>query len=166
MVMSTTNIKNFLQENTVKSLIDEIIEQLFEEVSGIHLRQQEFTELPNEEICTIYTVFHGGYHTRFFFCAEPALMKRIAENIAEETITDEDDIKEYVKEFVNVICGHIVAAIFKKTKTSARFHCPEFIDEHEILADVHNDSIITIHYTSTESENAMFLYDKILPNVE
>lgn len=142
-------------------MIDEIIKQLFWQIAKMHLRQCECSEQFNDEICTVYTTFSGGYKAHFLFCAERTMMQRIAENIAEEPLTDLDDVKEYMKEFINVICGHIVASIFGKTKMAARFQCPEF-SEGYFAPQSDDDTVVKTFFINECAENAMLLYDKVL----
>ena len=63
-------------------------------------------------MCTVYTIFNGGYEARLAFCAQRSMMKRITENMLEEPVVDAEDIVEYMKELLNILCGHVVAAVF------------------------------------------------------
>lgn len=160
-IMDKNNMNCFLgEQKNLQDAIDKIVEELFWQVARIHLHRCECATPPSKELCTVYTTFSGGYKSRFFFCVEPALMKRMAENMAEEPVTDLEDIYDYMKEFVNVVCGHIVASIFNKTEVSARFLCPEIVKGYEIPKDA-DDDIITTHYTSAELEDTVLVYDSI-----
>lgn len=153
----------FAKEEVRQFLIDEIIQQLFWQIAKIHLKPCKGLDIVNEELYTVYTTFSGGYKARFSFCAERALMKRIAENMAEEPVTDMEDIAEYMKEFINVVCGHLVASIFYQTKKAARFHCPEFTEGYHVQPDEEDDIMITTYYLDEHFANAMLMYDKTLP---
>lgn len=155
----------FTKEEVQQFLIDEVIQELFWQVAEMRLQQCDCSNIGAEDLCTVYTTFNGGYKARFSFCAERSMMKRIAGNMAQEPVTDPEDIEEYMKEFVNVICGHIVGFVFRKTKTAARFHCPQFAEGYYIPPDDNDDTIVRTYYINEYSENAMLLYDKILPMV-
>lgn len=146
---------------SLQSLIDKTIQEMFWEVAKIRLRRCECCDILPKDLCTVYTTFSGGYQIRFAFCAERTMMKRITENISEEPVTDPSDIEEYMKEFINVICGHVVASVFRKTKTSARFHAPCFTEGYYIPADDsgNDNTIITTHYTDEYAESASLSND-------
>lgn len=161
--MTVKNVDGSLvKEDDLQELIDETIQKSVWETARIHLRHCESNNVSKKDLCTVYTTFDGGYKVRFVFCAERAFMKRIAGNMLGEPVTDAGDIEEYMKEFVNVICGHVVAAVFKRTKTAARFHCPDFAEGCYVPAhDKHGtDKIITTSYIDEYSEIATVLNDK------
>lgn len=149
-----------VQEKSLQSLIEETVEELFLDIAKIHLRQyKKVTGTPND-LCTVYTTFSGGYNVRFVFCAERTFMKRITENISEEPVKEPDDIEEYMKEFINVICGHIVASVFRKTKKSARFHCPRFKEGFYLPPPGGAGAMITTYYIDEYSETAILSNDR------
>lgn len=157
--MTTTICKSVMKETTMQPLIDETINQLLWQVAKINLHHCE-SAADMEDLCTVYTTFSGGYNIRFAFCAERTLMQRMSENMAEEPVTEQDDIEEYMKEFINVICGHIVATVFRLTKISARFHVPRFADGCYLPdEDDRENHLITTYYISDFSEAAMLLND-------
>lgn len=160
--MTKDNVGCFLtKEETLQQLIDDVIKQMFWEIAKIKLCHCEYSDISPKDLCTVYTTFSGGYQIRFAFCAERAMMKRITENISEEIVTDPEDIEEYMKEFLNIICGRLVASIFKETKTSARFHSPYFTEGYYIPADNGCDNaIITTHYIDEYSETATLSNDR------
>lgn len=151
----------FKKEGVLQSLMNQVMQRMFLQTAGIRLQKCESHDMKEGEVYTVYTTFSGGYQTRMFFCGECALMQRIAENMAEEPVTEQEDIEEYIKEFFNIVCGHIVAAVFEKTKTAARFQCPEFSNGYKEPEKTECNTIIVTHYMSEEEENAMLLYDKI-----
>lgn len=147
------------EEKTLHDLIEETIRKMFWEVAKVHLKHCNYVNECCEDLCTVYTTFNGGYDVRFAFCAERSFMKRITENIAEEPVTDQEDIEEYMKEFINVICGHVVSIVYYKTKTGARFHAPRFTDGFYLPPEGDNEKIITTRYTNEYDEAAMLSHD-------
>lgn len=151
-----------LKEEVLQPLIDKTIKELFWEVAKIRLHRCEECDVVPKDLCTVYTTFSGGYQIRFAFCAEREMMKRITENISEEPVTNPDDIAEYMIEFINVICGHVVSSVFRKTKTSARFHSPCFAEGFYIPENDNGstNTIITTHYVDEYSERATLSNDR------
>lgn len=153
-----------IKEESLQPLINETIEDLFWDIAKIRLRRCEHCDKLSEELCSVYTTFSGGYQIRFVFCAELGMMKRIAENIAEEPVDDKEYIEEYMKEFLNIICGHVVASVFRKTKKTARFHCPCF-EGRLYIPEAANargtDQIMKTQYIDDYAENALLMNDKI-----
>lgn len=115
-----------------------------------------------ENLFTVYTTLEGDYRIRLVFCSEQPLLQAIAENMLEETVENYEDVVECVKEFFNVVCGHIVAAIFQTIHAKARFHCPCFVEGYFLPESERADSLMTFCYTSEQYEPAIFLHDKLV----
>lgn len=163
--MAENHISGSLTKSTSSQpLIDEIMKQIVWDVAKIHLQPCKNPGMPNQDdLCTIYTTFNGAYDAHFTFCATHSLMKRIAENMLEEPVTDTEEIIEYSKELVNILCGHIAASIFHTTKAPARFHSPCFAEGLHLPPDQRTDTLIRNCYTNGNSETAMLLHDPFLP---
>ncbi len=149
-----------IKENSFCSLIDEVIKDVFCKTTGIHLQNCQRNDIADGDVCTVYTVFNGGYKARMAFCAQRSMMKRITENMLEEPVTDAEDIVEYMKELLNVLCGHIVAAVFSRTKTAARFQPPCFAEGCYLPEGEDPDGVIHICYMNDYAESAMLLHDQ------
>ena len=66
----------------------------------------------------------------------------------------------YMKELLNVLCGHIVAAVFSRTKTAARFQPPCFAEGCYLPEGEDPDGVIHICYMNDYAESAMLLHDQ------
>lgn len=147
-------------ENSFCSFVDEVIKDVFCETTGLHLQNCRGNNIAQDDVCTVHTIFHGGYKARLAFCAQRSMMKRITENMLEEPVTDVEDIMEYMKELLNVLCGHVVAAVFCRTKASARFYPPCFTEGLYLPEEADSDAMIHLSYMDDYAESAMILHDQ------
>lgn len=122
------NCSRFIDESLFQDRLNETIQTAAWQIAKIHLQICREHNAEHKDPCTVYTTFNGEYQARFAFCAERTLMKEIAENMIEEPVDDSEEIAEFMKEFINILCGHIVASIFHHTKAKARFHPPCFTE--------------------------------------
>ncbi len=149
-----------LDGDPIQILINDTIKQVFKQVAQIELQDCTVPNVIPQNLYTVYTTFTGGYTIHFAFCAEKKLLKHIAENMLGEPVTESEDIEECAKEFLNILCGHMVKTIFGKTKTAARFHSPYFVEGYYIPETEDNSSIIATHYTNEQFQMAILIDDK------
>lgn len=149
-----------LDEDPIQILINDTIKEVFKQVAQIELQNCTAPKVISKDLCTVYTEFTGGYTIHFAFCAEKKLLKHIAENMLDEPITESEDIEECAKEFLNILCGHMVKTIFGKTKTAARFHSPYFIEEYYVPETDSGSPLIATHYTDEQFHMAILINDK------
>lgn len=150
-----------VDEEALRRKIEETLEQLFLQVANIDLQRCQKHDNCQRDLCTVYTTFYGGYEIRFAFCAERALMKRIVEKMLDEPVDDPVEIIEYMEEFINILCGHVVASVFRQTKISARFYSPCFVEGSYMLENA-GDEMVVSHYINEHSETASLMYDRFL----
>lgn len=147
-------------ENSFCSFVDEVIKDVFCETTGLHLQNCRGNNIAQDDVCTVHTIFHGGYEARLAFCAQRSMMKRITENMLEEPVVDAEDIVEYMKELLNILCGHVVAAVFHMTKTAARFQPPCFAEGRYLPEGADPDAMVHICYMNDYAESAILLHDQ------
>ena len=110
-----------LDEHALVELIHRTVVDITRQIAKIDLRLCSQDPDPANELCTLHTTIDGDYHTELVLHADRALLHRLTENMMEAKTTDPEDMEEYSKEFFNVLCGHIVSEIFRRTKLPARF---------------------------------------------
>ena len=119
----------------------------------------KFIRPQGEGFYTVYTSTYGAYNMRLAFSAEWTLLDHIAEVMLCQPVSEEEDVIDCAKEFFNVVCGHVVATIFKATKTSARFGCPCF---EEGLSTQNCDDAMLLHcFINEQQEAAVFMHDPL-----
>ncbi len=115
----------------------------------------------NGEVCTVYTTFVRGVDFGLAFCTRKELAARMTRNMMRREHISEQDVEDYLKEYLNVLCGQICRAVFREVKIGARFQIPEFYKgwhepenmrkswEVSFLSD-QNESAWLIHYDAPE----------------
>lgn len=149
-------------EEKVHSAIESVMQESLWHFAKLDTECSRVKTFSKDDLSTVYTTLDGDYRIRLVFCAENALLQKIADNMLEETVEDHDDVIECAKEFFNVVCGHIVAAIFRTVKASAKFHCPDFAEGYFLPENGGTDSLIISCFKSDCHKPAMFLQDKLV----
>lgn len=119
-----------LKPGQLHEMIRLITEKTTLDVAQIDLRLCSEEPNPQGDVCTVYTSFAGGYQTRFVLCADREFLHQLTDNMMGEHTDDPEDLEEYAKEYVNVLCGRLVGAIFHETRMGASFHPPMFVNGH------------------------------------
>lgn len=81
---------------------------------------------PTGDACTVVTTFEGGYHADLILYMDTSLLTRLTRTVIQEGEISSQDIEDFTKEYFNVICGHIVAGLFRAAHVSSRFCIPRF----------------------------------------
>ena len=117
--MNTAMTKEMLEQ-----ILDQALQDVTERTAGVRLRQGD--QPPGEDLCTVHITFDQGFDTSLTLCADTSLLSRMAGNAFHEENVTPDDLEEFSKEYFNVLCGKIAAAIFRTTQASAHFGSPVF----------------------------------------
>ncbi len=78
------------------------------------------------DFCTVYTSFARGANSGLAFCADQNLSLRMTKNMKRMDEVDPQDVEDYLKEYLNVLCGQIAREAYQEAKIAARFEIPEF----------------------------------------
>ena len=144
-----------LDQATMYSLIDKVIVEITQQVAKINLTGNP--TLSNQDptkLCSVQTVLDGLYHEKWEFCADREFFHRVTENMMESKSDDPTDLEEYSKEFFNVLCGHLVAEIFRYTKVPTRFEVPSFAPASPCTQTERED--LSMCYSSDHAETVIF----------
>lgn len=119
------NMDALLTKQRLNEIYEQAARYVTEEMSGIHLSEGKCPL--TGEICTVYTYFVGnGVHSGLAFYAEAGLFKRLTQHMMQSEEVEPQDVEDFTKEYFNVLCGNITAAMYHDTKVAARFQFPEF----------------------------------------
>jgi len=118
------NMQNQISQETLEEVLDTATQEVTEQVAGIKLYQSPTA--PSAETCTVHTDFNGGFQFGLSMCADVTLFARLTQYMMQQDKIEQQDIEDFVKEFFNVLCGHIAAGLFKNTKIASRFGVPSF----------------------------------------
>ena len=127
--------------------------------AGISLIRGE-TE-PGEHICTVHIGFRRGFRSSLSLRADAALFARLARSILQEEQITAQDLEDVAKEYFNVLCGHIAAALYKATQVSARFSVPSF-HWGRYSPEGHKEQFV-IRYSGDRNEAAELVHHVPIP---
>lgn len=117
--MNTAITKERLEE-----ILDQALQDVTERTAGVRLNQGD--QSLGEDLCTVHITFDKGFNTSLTLCADTSLLSRMARNSFHEDEVNADDLEEFSKEYLNVLCGKIAGAMFQATRISAHFGQPKF----------------------------------------
>ncbi len=148
---------NALTPKEIQDILDGVMQDVPNRIASIQLQKQD-TFLSNNvnNLCTIHTTFEGGYHASLALCADACLLMRLTQHFMQEEIVTSQDIEDFAKEYLNIICGRIVAGLFRSAHISSRFHIPSFSLGRYIPDDV--SSCCILNYTSNCNEGVQLIH--------
>ena len=113
-----------IPEEKLKEILDQITRQVTEESVGIQLTQGESE--PGEDVCTVHIRFRKGFRSSLTLRADTAMLTRLTQSMLQEETVTPQDLEDVIKEYFNVLCGHISSALYKATQVASRFSAPTF----------------------------------------
>lgn len=149
-----------IPEEKLREGFDRIIREVTESSTGIALVRGEAG--PGDRICTVHIGFRKGFHSSLSLRADAALFARLAQSILNEEHITAQDLEDVAKEYFNVLCGHIAAALYDATRISARFSVPSFHWGRYSPKD-HREQFV-IRYSSGRGEAAELVHHVPIPH--
>lgn len=113
-----------ISEERLKEILDWLVREVTEDSAGIQLIQEESE--PGTDTCTVYISFRRGFRSSLSLRADVAMLTRMAKSMLKKEQVTRQDIEDVAKEYFNVLCGHLTAALYKATRIPARFSVPSF----------------------------------------
>lgn len=152
-----------IPEEQLRTGLDQIMREVTEASAGISLVRGEAAL--GEHICTVYIGFRRGFRSSLSLRADAALFARVAQSMLrkEERVTPEE-LEDAAKEYFNVLCGHIAAALYKSTHVAARFSVPSF-HWGSYSPEDHTEQFV-IRYSSGKNEAAELVHHIPIPQEE
>lgn len=135
-------------------IFDQVVREITRREAGIRLALGE--SVPEGELFTVYAVFERGYSTCLSLCAESAMFVRLAQGMMRRQDVSRGDVEAFAKEYFNVLCGHIVAQLYRETKIPARFSPPAF-HEGRYIPENHLRHIV-LTYASDQNERVQLIH--------
>lgn len=108
----------------LRQVLNRSIQDTTSRFAGIQLLEQD-VELSND-ICTVHTILEGKHRSALLLCADTALLTRLAQNILHSSKVTLQDVEDVAKEYLNIICGQVVAGLFQTAQITSRFQIPSF----------------------------------------
>lgn len=105
-------------------MLDQIVREVTEQTTGVRLHTSE--KPLQGELCTVHINFNKGLHTGLSLCAEMPLIEHMARQLFGSDIASMQDVEDFAKEYVNILCGKIVRFLYRTTHIGASFGVPVF----------------------------------------
>lgn len=115
---------NSNMEHKIAEIMDSVMQEFCCLIGDISLCEHH--DVLSEDICTVCTTFEGGYHATLVLVADRALLRRLTQRAMEEEEVAPEDVEDFSKELLNVICGRVVAKLSRVAHISSRFGIPVF----------------------------------------
>lgn len=151
-----------MTKEALAEILDQALQDVTERTAGVRLHQGD--QPPGEDLCTVHITFDRGFNTSLTLCADTSLLARMARNSFHEESVSPEDVEEFSKEYLNVLCGKITGAMYRATQIPAHFGQPVFYhgryepegqDVQFILtyADENSDGAQLIHHVPSTHED-------------
>lgn len=112
---------------SIQEIVNNAVTDITLRVAGIDLKnrtEKGFDE--THKISTLSVVAVGNCKITIVYNAEDRLLQTIAEKMKRGPVEEDEEIEMYTKEYFNILVGHIVSCINRRTKSSMRFTIPSF----------------------------------------
>lgn len=117
-------MNHVLTKEQLESILNNALKDVTEQTAGVRLH--EGGEPLGEDLCTVNITFEHGFETGLTLCADTSLLKRMAGYSFREENVSALDLEDFGKEYLNVLCGKVVSAVYKICGIPARFGTPTF----------------------------------------
>lgn len=148
-----------IPEQELKNVLDQITRRVTEDSAGIRLVQGG--PEPKGDVYTVHIRFCRGFHSSLSFQAEAAMLTRLTQIMLREEHVTLQDLEDVAKEYFNMLCGHVSAALFQATRVTARFSVPSF-HRGSYCPEGHRAQFV-IHYVSDRNEAAQLVHHIPVP---
>ena len=135
-------------------ILDQALQDVTEQTAGVCLHQGD--QPPGEDLCTVHITFDKGFNTSLTLCADTSLLARMACNSFHEENVTPEDLEEFSKEYLNVLCGKVTGALFRATQIPAHFGQPVFYRGRYEPQEQEVQFILT--YANEHSEGAQLIH--------
>ena len=147
-----------LTQKEFQTVLDQVMQDMTKRIGGICLSKRD--TILSSDMCTVYTTFEGSYQGTLILCADTTFLVRLARYVMQEDTVDPDDFEDLVKEYFNVICGQIVAGLYRISHSPSRFRIPVFYMGRYIPIE-DGESQCVINYASDHNEGAQLIHQLI-----
>ena len=140
------------QEELVR-ILDQALQEVTECTAGVCLHQGD--QPLGEDLCTVHITFNKGFSTSLTLCADTSLLARMAQNSFHEDAVTPEDLEEFSKEYLNVLCGKVTGAMYRATQIYHGRYEPEGQEIQFVLtySDEHSKGAQLIHHVPCSSED-------------
>lgn len=133
-------------EADVLEKLSPFILDIFKRLADISLDERQDAPFPCLAARTFMIQTYGDLDMFITMRADKAVYASITEHMARKIEVDEEDIKDYVGEFFNILCGRMISAVNREHKTSIRFGLPKMDKQKEFTGHTDDNRIFAFNY--------------------
>ena len=123
-------------EIDIQKILDDAVRDITKRLAGIDLERAPSSLLEeDDDIASLYTATTGSFQIKVVCHAQTRLLRYIAEKMARRPVEDSEMEEVYVKEYFNILCGHVISKINRLTNGSARIGIPEYYRGFYVVDD-------------------------------
>lgn len=154
-----------MMDSRLKQEIPDILDCVMQEITSrmVGIQPIEREDILSEDVCTVCTTFEGGYHANLVLFLDTALLRRLTQQAMEEEEVAQEDVEDFAKEYLNVICGKVVARLFQTAKISSRFRIPVFNMGRCVPDTDHEVCEYVLSYISEDNKGVQLLHQLSCP---
>lgn len=143
---------------SLKKEIPAILDGVMQEITDpqVKIQRTERKDVLSKNVCSVQTTFEGGCQATLVLLADVALMRRMTQTAIGEENVAAQDVEDFTKEFLNVLCGKIVARMFQLAGISSRFCIPVFCAGR--CVPEYTTCECVLNYTSAYNEGVQMLH--------
>lgn len=147
-----------LTQTEIQNVLDQVMKDITMQIGGICLQKRD--TILSSDMCTVYTTFEGSYHGTLILCADTTFLIRLARYVMQDEALNPSDFEDLVKEYFNVICGQIVAGLYRISPSPSRFQIPVFhVGRYVLISEEGIQGII--NYATDHNEGAQLIHQLI-----
>lgn len=111
----------------IEAIFDAVLENTARQLTRIELR---LIKPPPDakDVVSVYLTTVGEVEARLILQLDRSLMHALTSAMSRGKPLSNEDAIDYIKEFFNIFCGHLAAALRQVTKKRARFGIAHFSD--------------------------------------
>jgi len=140
----------------LREFVNETMVQVTHQVGGIVLQPGEYMQAarPRGDVALKISVAgHRHDETCIFYRTQPHICRGIAEYMKQAPVGGTEDMAIYIKEYFNILCGHMISKINRETKSSMRFGIPSYYEDIAVIPD--DRSLMEIRYACVNNDGVM-----------
>jgi len=143
-----------LSQQELEEVFDKAVREVTEQAAGVRLCS--CAEAPGGKLCTVYAAFKKGFSSSLSLCADAGMLERMTRTVVRSGPVTNEDLEDYTKEYFNLLCGRIAAALFRATSVASRFGMPTFcLGQYEPEG---HERKFTLNYRTGQREGVQLAY--------
>lgn len=148
-----------VQWESIEELMDEVVKDVTKKMAGIDLERANTDVLPSDgKVSALIAEVSGTDGFTLVYNAEDALLWEIAQNMKHRPVEDMDEVGEYTREYFNVICGHVISRLNRKTQSSLRFAIPQYLPFPFVGKEEKDDALVLYYQSQQGSARVQGVY--------